>query len=86
MSTIFGHMRRIDAVVQLEAFGIGDAQRAQLVVQPSRGRRAPGAVAAVAELDRRAQHDFFFALGKDDALRIGARGFMRERQHRRSSG
>src|SRR3546814_10878139 len=80
-----GHMRRIDAVVDLETLGIGDAHVAQLVVQPLASDEHGDAIAAVAELDRGAQHHLLLALGKDDALRILARRLIGERQDRKST-
>src|SRR3546814_9958126 len=67
----------------LETLGIGDAHVAQLVVQPLASDEHGDAIAAVAELDRGAQHHLLLALGKDDALRILARRLIGERQHRR---
>src|SRR3546814_4194274 len=76
-------MRRIDAVVDLEALRVGDAHRAQLFVQSLAPDEHRDSVTTVAKLNRGAQHDFLFAFGEDDALGIVARGFIGERENRR---
>src|SRR3546814_17379887 len=51
------HMRRIDAVVDLEALRVGDAHRAQLFVQSPAHDEHRDSVPTVAQLNRRTQPD-----------------------------
>src|SRR3546814_17935948 len=65
-----GHLRRIDAVVDLATLGIGDAHVAQRVVQPLASDEPGDAIAAVAEPDSGAHQPHLLPLGKDDDSRL----------------
>ena len=77
-----GHEWRVTAVVHFEVLRIVDAQRRQPLVNVIAPDQNRNAIATVAELNRRAQHDLLLALGEDDAFGMRARALIGEAQDR----
>jgi len=78
-----GHVFAIGRVLDFKTAGIGHRKLMQLVEHclgaTHEDRRA---IAEIAELDRGAQHHFFFRLGKHHAFGVGLGDFVNPAQHR----